>query len=47
MSAPSKRFSANRLTRFVVPIALVLLSVGLLVVLVAVIMVASGLAPIG
>lgn len=46
MSAPSKRFSANRLTRYAVPIALVLLSVGLLVVLIAVIMVASGLVPI-
>jgi hypothetical protein len=47
MSAPSKRFSANRLTRYFVPLALVVLSVGLFVVLVAVIMVASGLVPVG
>lgn len=45
MTSPSKRFSPSRITSYFVPVALTLLSVGLLLVILAVIMVVAGLIP--
>lgn len=47
MTAPSKRFSSSRLTRYLVPAALTLLTTGLLLVLFAVVLAVAGYIPVG